>query len=289
MIPCEDGHAQERSLTPQILELVEARDVWIADRNFCTRNLLGGIADGKGFFVIRHHAKMILESEGTRRSHGRSETGEVYEEKVTIAAPDGRPMVLRRVVVRLDKPTRDGDPEISILTNLPESAADALTVAALFRKRWTLETMFQSLTAMLEGELTTLGYPRAALFGFSVALATYNTLSTVQAALRGEHGVEKVSNEVSAFFIANEVRAMWSGLALATEPDEWVPFHTTSAVDLAAKLRAWASLANLRKYKRNVRGEKKPVPKRERYVDETHVSTARLLSARRSAAKKKSP
>ena len=36
MIPCEDGHAQERSLTPQILELVRQNDVWIADRNFCT-------------------------------------------------------------------------------------------------------------------------------------------------------------------------------------------------------------------------------------------------------------
>ena len=34
MIPCEDGHAQERSLSSEILALVETNDVWIADRNF---------------------------------------------------------------------------------------------------------------------------------------------------------------------------------------------------------------------------------------------------------------
>ncbi len=31
MLPCEDGHAQERSLTKEILGLVEAGDCWIAD------------------------------------------------------------------------------------------------------------------------------------------------------------------------------------------------------------------------------------------------------------------
>jgi hypothetical protein len=31
---CEDGHAQERSLLPQVLETVERRDLWLADRNF---------------------------------------------------------------------------------------------------------------------------------------------------------------------------------------------------------------------------------------------------------------
>jgi hypothetical protein len=34
-------------------------------------------------------------------------------------------------------------------------------------KGWTLETMFQSLTTMFQGELATPGYPQAALFGFA--------------------------------------------------------------------------------------------------------------------------
>jgi len=36
IFPCEDGHAQERSLFDEVLPTVEEEDVWIADRNFCT-------------------------------------------------------------------------------------------------------------------------------------------------------------------------------------------------------------------------------------------------------------
>jgi IS4 transposase len=145
----------------------------------------------------------------------------VYEQSVTIKKYDGEVMKTRRVIIRLDKPTRDGDAEMAILTNLPMKAADAVAVAELYRKRWTLETMFQSLTAMLQGEVATLGYPRAALFGFGIALATYNVLSTVQAALRAEFGAEKVQDEVSGYYIANEVRATASGMAIAVESPAW--------------------------------------------------------------------
>jgi len=41
---CEDGHAQERRLFSQVLERVEEGQLWIADRNMCTLELLVGIA-----------------------------------------------------------------------------------------------------------------------------------------------------------------------------------------------------------------------------------------------------
>src|SRR6478735_9816747 len=37
---CEDGHAQERSLLGSVLETVGPRDIWVADRNFCTTDFL---------------------------------------------------------------------------------------------------------------------------------------------------------------------------------------------------------------------------------------------------------
>ena len=40
----------------------------------------------------------------------------------------------------------------------------------MYRKRWTIETMFQELEAHLYFEINTLGYPKADLFGFCVAL-----------------------------------------------------------------------------------------------------------------------
>src|SRR6266511_1276284 len=89
MIPCEDGHAQERSLSDEVLELVSANDVWLADRNFCTSKLLSGIAERSAFYVIRHHAKMTIVSAGTLRRCGRTETGDVWEQSVTLKAPEG--------------------------------------------------------------------------------------------------------------------------------------------------------------------------------------------------------
>jgi hypothetical protein len=281
MIPCEDGHAQERSLSPEILELVCANDLWIADRNFCTSTLLSGIDERNAFYVIRHHANMTILSAGTLRKRGRTETGEVYEQWVTIRKPDGESTKTRRIVLRLDKPTRDGDAEMAILTNMPMKAAEAVAVVELYRKRWTMETMFQSLTAMLQGELATLGYPRAALFGFGIALATYNVLSTVQAALRAEFGGEKVQDEVSGYYIANEVRATASGMAIAIEPIAWEAFQTMTPTALAKEMLRWASQVQLRKLKRHPRGAKKPVPKRTRHAEKGHVSTARLLAESR--------
>lgn len=285
MIPCEDGHAQERSLTPEILELVQPNDVWIADRNFCTAALLSGIATRDAYYIIRHHATMSIVSDGTLRKCGRTETGEVLEQSVTLKDGDGGTMKARRVVLRLDKPTRDGDAEMSILTNLPKNSLSGVRVAEVYRKRWTLETMFQQLTQMLNGEIDSLAYPRAALLGFAVALAAYNVLSTVQAALRAKFGEEKVTEEVSGYYIANEVRAVLPGMKLALELDAWSAYEQMSSQQLAVRMLTWAGHVKLSKYKRHRRGPKKPVPKRTRHQGKGHVSTARLLAK----TKKKTP
>ena len=104
---------------------------------------------------------------------------------------------MRRVVVRLHQPTRDGDREIAILTNLPETVVSGVKVAELYRKRWTVETFFQVITTSLNCEIKTLGYPRAALFSFSMALLAYNVLSTLRAALRSVHGTGKIEAGLS--------------------------------------------------------------------------------------------
>jgi hypothetical protein len=130
VFPCEDGHAQERSLLAGVLESVQPRDVWVADRNFCTTDFLFGIDRRDGYFVIRQHgATLFIESMGRRRHCGRCETGAVFEQEVRLGDGDGGTMAVRRITVELDTPTRDGETEIHILTNLPAEAADALAVA----------------------------------------------------------------------------------------------------------------------------------------------------------------
>ena len=55
IVPCEDGHAQERSLFAQVLARVEPKELWMGDRNFCTVSFLEGIGKRKSFFAIRQH------------------------------------------------------------------------------------------------------------------------------------------------------------------------------------------------------------------------------------------
>lgn len=58
IFPCEDGHAQERRLLDRVLSTVLAKQLWIADRNMCTRHFLFGIARRNASFVIREHQNL---------------------------------------------------------------------------------------------------------------------------------------------------------------------------------------------------------------------------------------
>ncbi|MBI5487473.1 MAG: hypothetical protein HY905_09085 [Deltaproteobacteria bacterium] len=254
----EDGHAQERSLTDRILELVQRSEVWLADRNFCTARMLYGIVDRGGFPVIRQHAtNLSWRPIGKRRGCGRIEKGRVYEQEILVwdGDPAGRVLHFRRITLRLDAPTRVGEQELHILTALPERVASAKRIARLCAGRWTLETAFQEIQKMLNGEIEALAYPRAALFSFSVALVAYNVVSTVKAALRAAHGHEVVQERVSDFYIAEEVRVDHHGLELALPTEEWQTFSTVPAARLAGFLITVArnvDLGTLRRHPRAV-------------------------------------
>ncbi len=282
VVPCEDGHAQERALLADILPLVQANDVWVGDRNFCTTDFLFGIAAREGFFVIRQHAQTLhWELKGKRRYCGRSETGEVYEQAIELTDEEGNILTARRVTVALDTPTRDGDTEIHILTNIPGQDADALAIAAAYRGRWTIEGAFGELAATLSAEIDTLAYPKAALFCFCVGLAAYNVLSVIKAALRGAHGEKKVMEEVSGYYIADEIARTYGGMMIAIPEEEWAVVAGMTVKEFAQALRELAQGVRLETLKKHPRGPKKPVAKRPKNKKEPHVSTARLLEKRK--------
>lgn len=281
MFPCEDGHAQERSLLPEVLATIEPGDVVVADRNFCTMDFLAGIADRQAGFIIRQHQQSLRwELEGRRRKIGRIDTGIVYEQSMRLIPEQGDPWLVRRVTVLLDEPTRDGDTEIHVLTNLPKSI-DALTIARVYRKRWTIETAFQELESTLEGELQTLCYPQAALFAFAMALVAYNILSTVKAALRAEHGVEKINNEVSGYYLADEVAGTWRGMMVVLPAEYWTErFASSTPGQMARFLRRAARHIRLAAFRKHPRGPKKKPPAKMNKKHRGHVSTARILKHR---------
>jgi len=287
VILCEDGHAQERSMTAEILALVGSNDLWIADRNFCTTTLLFGIAARGGGFVIRQHGSTLTwEAVGNRAPCGRCETGAVFEQKLKLTNDAGEILFVRWVTVELDSPTRDGDRSIHILTNLPAENADAILVAKLYRGRWTLETAFQELEAALHGEIDTLGYPKAALFAFCIALVAYNVLSTVKAALRSVHGTEVADQQVSGFYLADEVAGTHRGMMIAIPKDEWVVFHGMSPQEISPIPKVLARAVRLSEFRKQPRGPKKPRPKRQSGAKVKHVATAKLLKKEKDKSTK---
>jgi hypothetical protein len=281
---CEDGHAQERSLLKKVAETLERDDLWVADRNFCTVSFLFAIAS-KGFFIIRRHGNCPVEIVGELVYVGRTETGDVYAQPVVVRDESGNKMELRRIVVRLDKPTRDGDREISILTNLPNEKAQGVQVSEIYRKRWTIETAFQQLAEYFNSEINSLGYPKAALFGFCTALVAYTILSTIKAALSSEYGAETVETQVSGYYLADEIQMTCRGMLIAVEEDEWNVFRVLDTDQLVELLRQLARNVDMPKFRKHVRGPKKKKEKPKSDPKRPHVSTAKLIAERKERKK----
>ncbi|MDB5311289.1 MAG: Transposase domain protein [Gemmataceae bacterium] len=230
-----DGHAQERSLLDPLLATVAARAVRIEDRNFCTTAFVFGVADRGGSFVVRRHASTLTWArESDWQPAGRTATGSLTEQTIWLVGPDEVEMPVRRVLLALDHPTQDGETEIEILTNRPAAFdATAPTVAELYRRQWSIEGLFQRLTTALKGDVNTLGYPPAALFGFCVALASSNVSAAVTGAVRAAH---PTAAPVSEYHIGLEIAGTMPGLEVAVPAEMWAGLHGWSADRMAGWL-----------------------------------------------------
>jgi IS4 transposase len=277
----EDGHAQERSMIPEVVDLVKADQLWIEDRNFCTLGLLFGMHRRGATFVVRQHGQLQGELMGHARRTGTTRSGAVYEQLIRVREfESGETLLLRRMTVKLKVPTRDGDMELHILSNVPSGRATAAQLARVYGKRWSIETAFFEITTTLTCEIKTLGYPKAALFAFCLALLAYNAVSLIKAALRSEHGRKKVNEEVSGYYLSLEIGRTYDGMMIAIPAPHWQFFRALSDRDFADALRELAASVKLSRYQKHPRGPKKKPPERTPYENGKHVSTAKLIAMR---------
>jgi hypothetical protein len=273
----EDGHAQERSFLHQLLLRIPVKSVIVADRNFCTTGFVFGLMGRSAYFAIRQHAQNFpWKSKGKRRRVGRNESGVVFEQAIEVQ-PGDEVKTLRRITIQLDTPTEDGNTEIAIVSNLPKRVS-AIQIAELYRSRWTIEGAFQILTDVLRCEVKTLGYPKAALFSFAVAVLAYNLYAVVKAALRSAHGAKSVEEKLSDYHWVQDVVMTTVGMSIAVESKTWSRYATMSLKELAAELVRLAKGVKLSRYPKKKRGVKKPPPQRTSGRGRPHVSTARILA-----------
>jgi hypothetical protein len=270
----EDGHTQERALFDRIP--IEPGRLYIADRNFCVRSLLSRIVTADAFFLIRWH-RSSLPFRATSRLHrrGRCRSGALIEQTIEVTDEDGVVHPLRRIILELDEPTRDGETEIVLITNLPAEVRAAACCAA-YADRWGIEGHYQELTDLLHCEIPSLGYPRAALFAFAMSAVAGNALAVLKGNLRAAHG-EEIAEEVSGFALVDEAAEAYPGMMVAVPAAAWPRVALHGAEEVAAVLTEVAAKVPVHRMFRSRRGPKKPRPRRSRGNRIHHVSNKKLL------------
>ena len=291
IVVCEDGHANQKPLFQHLLPKIQRNQCWIADRDFSTPDFLFGIKERRAYFLIRQHGQIQGEKVGRQRRLGRVDTGVVYEQKLRLTHRDGREMVVRRITLKLDKPTRDKDTEIHLFTNLPQKVSGR-TLAMCYQSRWNIEAAFQKLTMVLECELDTLGYPDAALFGFCLAVVMYNVVNTLTSALRAAHPkaiakAAETNQKLSFYYLADEISGVWRGMAIVVDDQCWTTaFARRSAKQIAKQLLWLARKVKMEQFITNPASPKKR--KRPRPIKHGgHVSTYRILKKRKHGVKQR--
>ncbi len=140
-----------------------------------------------------------------------------------------------------------------------------------------------------------MGYPKAALFSFCVAVVMYNALSTVLAALRAAH--PKVATSASRrtgkdrtfsfYYLADEISGVWRGMAIAIPSEHWTAAFANLTTKQMAKRLLWlARRVDVNEFLTNPYGPKKRKPKPKNTTRGGHVSTYQILKKRKKAKKK---
>lgn len=309
IVPCVDGHAQERSLVASFLPLVAPKDVWIEDRNFCTTKLIFGIAQREAFFIVRQHSQSLRwRPVGAFGAEVVAPDGTVVaEQEITVENESGEKLSVRRIRMVLTHPTRDGDRELYLLTNLPTGVV-AAAIARVYRSRWQIETAFQEATVDLLCEVPALGHPQAAILVFAVAALCFNAFSVLKAALRTQLPADtdradtarfpqadislpdppaaakirvtrqELGDELSTYHLAENVAGTWQGLNLLLPDDFWNErFENLTPTELASQLRNLAQRVPLAEFrKRPTKAQRSPT--RRPPKPGGHVATARLMN-----------
>ncbi|MDZ7580360.1 MAG: hypothetical protein U5R30_07005 [Deltaproteobacteria bacterium] len=110
-----------------------------------------------------------------------------------------------------------------------------------------------------------MGYPRAALFGFCVALVVYIILCVIKSALASVHGADVIKNQVSGYYLADEISATFRGMMITIDYDHWGVFQQMTPTQLVKLLKALAENVRLTTFRKHPRGPKKTTTQKDQF------------------------
>lgn len=281
-----DAYACERKVVLPLLDHLKKGALYLADRNFCDGPLIHRFVKAESFFLLRHHGRSPRwrKIKGSRRRKaGTDDRGRaVYEQEIEVRLPDETWQRVRRITIKLDTPTKKGETELHVLTNLPESVS-VVTIAEAYADRWTIETCLGHVAQSLNGEINTLAYPGASLLCFCLALVLFNILGALKTLLtKFSKGADKPA--LSYYYLALEVATTRKGIEIVIDRSYWKRFGSMSSTEFVSWIKSIAEHANLQRYRSHPRSPKRPPPKRASGKRRAHVSTHRILQERKLLA-----
>jgi hypothetical protein len=279
----KDAYACERKVVEPILDRLEKGGLYLADRNFCDGPLIDRFVRAEAFFVLRHHGRSPrwrkVPRKGLKKIGKDNHGNTVYEQEIEVYLPNKTWYRLRRITVKLTKPTRDKDSELHILSNLPQSVS-AVTIGEAYSGRWSIETCLGHLAQALNAEINTLAYPGAALLCFCLGLVLFNVISALKTLL-AKFATASDKPQLSYYYLALEIAEARFGMEVMIDGHYWKTYARMSVSEFVSWAKSIAQSANLRRYRKHVRGPKRPPPKRASGKRRAHVSTHRILQARK--------
>lgn len=275
----EDAYTNEKRLAEALLQEAAPGEIYLGDRGFCTCRLMGQVLERQAFFVFREHAyDLVYEQQLPEKPCGRCSTGSVLEGAVRLCDRVRNCIwPLRRVHVQLDAPTQAGEKDLWLLTNLPTEHR-AQEIAELYRQRWQVERHFHLIKRELQGQMPSLGEPRAAIFALCVSLAAGNVLALVkhlQSAPKSTANKQRPA--LSAYYLSLEIGHSYAAVEALTTPRVWQKVAELSPQSFWSWAKKLATHIPWSRYLTHPRGAKQRPPPRQSGKHRHHFSTYRLI------------
>ncbi len=184
-------------------------------------------------FLIRKTKNLVLTFDEVKKCKGQCKTGQVEYGSATLS--DGRKVFA--IIIKRKKPAKDGTKEVILLTNLTIGSRLAVKLADLYLERWKIEEAFRQLTEYLSCEVKTLGYPRAALLAFSLAVTAYNCMRCVKGAMAFRFGTEHVDENLSMYHLGLHLKQTIPGALIALDESDWCMVDQMSPTEVVIKMK----------------------------------------------------
>ena len=213
-----EGEANDAPLLPGLLEQCAAhcsgRLLYVADRQFCDLKIPHRIAAAGQNFVIRFTRKMKFYPE--QEQFFQDAQGRPVRDALGWL---GRPRDPRRRYVRQITLTRDGDEDVTLITNLLDgAAAPAEQVLELYLARWSIERVFQQVTEVFQLQAFLGASPQAAIFQFALCTLLYNVMQVLRATIA--HLEQRPAESLSAEMLFRDVCDQLSAATLLLSPED---------------------------------------------------------------------